>query len=42
MRNEEILNFDGMQCGADWAIHEYVREGIDLHFRLMKFEEERV
>jgi len=42
LRNEEIWDLDRMQSRADWAIHEYVREGIDSHFRLMRVEEERV
>ena len=42
MRNEEIWDLDRMQSRADWAIHEYVREGIDSHFRLRRVEEERV
>jgi hypothetical protein len=42
LRNEEIWDLDRMQSQADWAIHEYVREGIDLHFRLMRLGEERV
>ena len=42
LRNEEIWDLDRMQSRADWALHEYVREGIDSHFRLMRVEEERV
>jgi hypothetical protein len=42
LRNEAIWDLDRMQSQADCAIHEYVREGIDLHFRLMRLGEERV
>jgi hypothetical protein len=40
--NQEIWDLDRMQSQADWAIHEYVREGIDSHFRMMRVEEEHV
>jgi hypothetical protein len=39
LRNEQLWDLDRMQSQADWAIHEYVREGIDSHFRLMRVEE---
>jgi hypothetical protein len=41
LSNEEIWDMDRMQLRADWAISEYIREGIDSHFRLMRVEEER-
>jgi len=40
LKSEEIWDLDRMQSRADWAIHENVREGIDLHFRLLRVAEE--
>jgi hypothetical protein len=34
-----MWDLDCMQSQADWVIHEYIRDGIDLHFRLMRVEE---
>ena len=40
LSNEEIWDLDRMHSQEDWAIHGYVRQGIDSHFRLLRANEE--
>lgn len=40
LANEEIWDLDRMHSQDDWAIHDYVRQGIDSHFRLLRVDEE--
>ena len=40
LSNAEIWDLDRMDSQDDWAIHDYVRQGIDSHFRLLRVDEE--
>jgi hypothetical protein len=37
----EIWDVERLLCNADWAVHDFVRRGIDARFRLLRVAEER-
>jgi hypothetical protein len=37
----EIWDVERLLCNADWAVHNFVRRGIDARFRLLRVAEER-
>jgi hypothetical protein len=38
----EIWDVDRLMCSSDWAVHKFVREGIEAQHRVKRAEEERV